>query len=165
MTFPTLSHFIENITGIFIPLPIQTFGFFIVLSFIFVHHFIRNEFKRLEKLGVLKEAIVSSQKSFFLNFFEFIFNGLMSFVFGYKILFIINNYRLFADAPQKVLLSPDGSIYLGIFFLLISIYMNLSNKKKEVIKTKKVLPSDISWNFIFVAAISGIIGAPVIKSM
>ena len=30
--FPTLSHLIEYITGIFIPLPFKTFGFFIALA-------------------------------------------------------------------------------------------------------------------------------------
>ena len=54
MTYPTISHLIEAITGIFIPLPIQTFGFFIVTAFIAGHYFIKKEFLRFEKLQIFK---------------------------------------------------------------------------------------------------------------
>ena len=44
-----ISHFIEQIIGVFIPLPIQTFGFFIVAAFVSAQYFIKQEFIRLER--------------------------------------------------------------------------------------------------------------------
>ena len=63
MTYPTISHFIENIIGIYIPLPIQTFGFFIVLAFIAGHYFIHKEFQRLESIQVFQPIKLKLSKS------------------------------------------------------------------------------------------------------
>ena len=63
MTYPTISHLIESLTGVFIPLPIQTFGFFIVTAFILGHYFIKIECLRLEGLNVFK-AVKTRLKAF-----------------------------------------------------------------------------------------------------
>ena len=105
MTYPTISHFIEEITGVFIPLPIQTFGFFIVLAFIVGHYFIKKEFLRLEKLKLLNSIETQSKKSYIIIMLDYLINIIVSFFFGYKILFIIKNYSLFAQNPQDILLS------------------------------------------------------------
>ena len=84
----------------------------------------------------------------------------MSFLFGYKIIHIINNYENFAKKPQEILLSSHGSILLGLCFLMITIcYIYYGKKKPNVVEVKNISPSQLSWNFIFIAGISGIIGA------
>ena len=159
MTYPTISHFIESLTGIFIPLPIQTFGFFIVLAFLFGRYFIKKEFLRLESLKIFKSVTLENKKYNSETIIDYIINGLMSFLFGYKIIYIIQNYSAFAESPQQIVLSSDGNLLLGILFLISTIayiyYSNTQQKERETI----ILPSDLSWNFIFVAAVGGIIGA------
>ena len=49
--YPSISHMINDLFGINIPLPIQTFGFFMVLSFIFGGLIISLELKRKQKEG------------------------------------------------------------------------------------------------------------------
>ena len=160
MTYPTISHFLEDITGFFIPLPIQTFGFFIVLAFFVAHYFIKKEFLRLESLNVLKNITITNSGNFIPLIFEYLFNGIMSFLFGYKIIYIIKNYQLFATYPQKTLLSSEGSILVGFLFLFLSIiYIYQSNKIKLKKKQELTHPSQLSWNFIFIAGFSGIVGA------
>jgi len=160
MTYPTISHFIESITGVFIPLPIQTFGFFIVSAFFAAQYFIKKEFLRLESIGVLQSSPILNKENKFALIFDYIINGLMSFLFGYKIIHIIKNYETFAKKPQEILLSSQGSILLGLCFLMTTIfYMYYGKKKTNVVEVKNILPSQLSWNFIFIAGISGIIGA------
>ena len=160
MTYPTISHFIESITGIFIPLPIQTFGFFIVSAFFAAQYFIKKEFLRLESIGILKSTPISNKENQFESILDYIINGLMSFLLGYKIIHVIKNYEFFAKKPQDILLSSDGNILLGVCFLIAtSIYIYHGKQKINAIEVKNILPSQLSWNFIFIAGISGIIGA------
>ena len=160
MTYPTISHFIEQITGLFIPLPIQTFGFFIVAAFVSAQYFIKQEFLRLERNGTLHRVKISNKETLIQSSLDYIFNGLISFLIGYKLIYIIQNYENFAKKPQEILFSTNGNILLGICFLLTTItYIYYSKKNIQEIKVRDVFPSQLSWNFIFVAGISGIIGA------
>jgi len=161
MTYPTISHFIEEITGFFIPLPIQTFGFFIVLAFIVGHYFIKKEFLRLEKLKLLNSIEIQSKKSYIIILFDYLINIIVSFFFGYKILFIIKNYSLFAQNPQEVLLSTNGNVVIGLVFSFFTITHLIRKHKSDSSDTQKgkINPSQLSWNLIFIAGISGIIGA------
>ena len=168
MTYPTISHFIESVTGLFIPLPIQTFGFFIVLAFLIGHHFIRKEFLRLEKLNILNSIAVQNSRSINNIIFDYIINGSLSFLFGFKIIHIIQNYQHFSESPQAILLSKDGNIVLGCVFLLVNILFNYYTNNKRAtkpIQNTHILPSDLSWNILFVAGFSGIIGAKLFAVM
>ena len=51
--YPTISHFIYDITGNYIGLPIMTFGFWIAIAFLIGAWIITLEFKRKEKEGKL----------------------------------------------------------------------------------------------------------------
>ena len=160
MTYPTISHFIESFTGIFIPLPIQTFGVFIVLAFIFGRLYIYKELSRKEKLNIFNiNSIKTKPTNSFIT--DYIINGIMNFLFGYKIFFIINNYQKFAEAPQEILLSKDGDLIIGLAFLILNIiYTYYTNKKtNKNINATHMTASSLSWQLLFIAAISGIIGA------
>ena len=149
MTYPTISHFIENLTGIFIPLPIQTFGLFIVLAFLTGRYFIKKQFLRLEHIGYIKEVETPQNTKTTNIVLDYFFNGLISFLLGYKIIHIIQNYKVFSESPQKILLSSDGNLIVGLLFLIINVaYIYSFYKKDATIEAKTILPSDLSWNFL-----------------
>ena len=160
MTFPTISHFIESVSGIFIPLPIQTFGFFIVLAFVIGHYFIQKEFIRLEKLKIFKSIHINNSKSVVGLVLEYCINGLMSFLLGFKILYIINNYKKFTESPQDLIFSLEGNLFLGLLFMLFTLAYSVYKKPKNIQKNAVLIyPSQLSWNILFVAGLSGILGA------
>ena len=47
--FPTLSHLIEYFTGVFIPLPFKTFGFFVAMAFLAASYFISKDLSEKNK--------------------------------------------------------------------------------------------------------------------
>ena len=52
--YPTISHLIADIFGVYIPLPIQTFGFWVAMAFLLASWTLTLELKRKEKLGIIK---------------------------------------------------------------------------------------------------------------
>ena len=52
--YPTISHLIQDLFGIYIPLPIQTFGFCVAVAFLLASWMLSLELKRKEEEGILQ---------------------------------------------------------------------------------------------------------------
>ncbi|MEO5909405.1 MAG: prolipoprotein diacylglyceryl transferase family protein [Pelobium sp.] len=168
--FPTLSHLINYLFGINIPLPVQTFGFFVALAFVAGYWGFSQELKRREKLGqvhaVQKEVEVGKPATIS----ELFFNGLFGFLIGYKLIYGLLNYTAFVDDPQGFILSTKGNFIAGLVLAGIFAYWAYRDKKKEQLPNpKKVMvtfhPYEMMGTFIAWAAIAGIIGAKVFDNL
>ena len=168
--YPTISYLLEDLLGIKIPLPIQTFGFFVALSFIVGSYFISKEFKRKEKEGLISKIKQKKLIGEGMTIIDWISSTIGGFLIGFKLLEAILDYDSLVQNPQEFILSTKGSIIGGILVALISALTKYKEKEKTKLPKPKLTEQDVHpyqlvGNMIMIAAISGIIGAKIFASL
>lgn len=170
--YPTISDLIADIFGINIPLPIQSFGFFVALAFVLVSFVIISELKRKEKLGKLPTTIKKTLKGGKIKISEWTIAGIIGFVLGYKLFDAVIDYTSFVNNPQQFILSTEGSIIGGFLGVIISLGSKYWNRLKELKKYPKstweeevVHPYQHTANIIVYGAIFGLLGAKIFHNL
>ena len=168
--YPNISYLLNDLFGINIPLPIQTFGFFVAIAFLLSSWTLSLELKRKEKEGLIfatsHKKIVGKK----ITTQQLIFSFFIGFLVGYKLIYAGLNYNDFANHPQAFILSSQGHILGGILGGIINCFLKYKEVKKQELETPKIItqnihPYQLVGNMTMIAAISGIIGAKLFHNL
>jgi len=131
--YPTISHLLFDLFGVNIPLPIQTFGFWVAIAFLAASYVITKELKRKEKEGHLSVSIIKETIGKSLSTYEILSSLITGFFIGFKLIEALFHYSDLVANPQDFILSTRGSFIGGIFIAGLSIYLKWNENKKNKI--------------------------------
>jgi phosphatidylglycerol:prolipoprotein diacylglycerol transferase len=169
--YPTISHLLFDLFEINIPLPIQTFGFWVAIAFLAASFVITKELKRKEKEGHLSVSIIKETIGGLGAYIDSIlFSLITGFFIGFKLIESLFHYSDLVANPQDFILSTRGSFIGGIFIASLSVYLKWNENKKTKLAIAKeiektVHPFELVGNMTMIAAVSGIIGAKVFHNL
>ncbi len=165
--YPNFYYIFKDWFGLEIPFLqiINSFGFFVAVSFLLAGIFMQKELKRKFKDGILGEAkTLSYMDGVPLTTSDYITSAITGFILGYKILPLLLDFKTAGGNPQEYLLSLKGNPILGILlaaaFLAYNYYIDKKQRLPEPVKKTKVIdPSYYIGEFTLGAFIAGILGA------
>ena len=168
--YPTISHLLFDLFGVKIPLPIQTFGFWVAIAFLVAAWLVSKELRRKEKEGFLNPTVVKVMVGKSLSITEIFSSIITGFLIGYKGIEAILHYADLVANPQDFILSSRGNMIGGLLIAVISIYLKWKENKKTSLDTPKEIektihPYQLVGNMTMIAAVSGIIGAKVFHNL
>lgn len=169
--YPNLYYFLKETFGIEpwgFTQYINSFGFFVALSFLLAAYLLTQELKRKEKEGIL---IYSEDKIIVgapISTSEIISGFLFGFIVGYKLIGIFLNSE---DVhPQEYIFSTKGSFLGGI--LLAALFTGLKFREKKAAqlskpetKLVKVWPHQRVSDITVMAAVAGFLGAKLFDNL
>ncbi len=162
--YPTFSHFLYDIFGINLPLPIKMFGLWVAFAFVAAGYFLVKELKRKQQEGhlttVTKNVVIGRK----LSILDVALTALLGFLVGYKLGYIVSDYNLFVEDTEAILLNTKGSWIGGVIGATILGFWNYKEAKAKELPTPttstiNIEPEEHASTLIFLAATSGIFGA------
>jgi len=168
--YPSISDLLRDLFGWNIPLPVQTFGFFLGLSFAGAYITTIRELKRKESLGLISAKRIKEWINKKATFSDTISSVLISALIGYKLFESVLHYSDLVANPQDFILSARGSILGALIGAALSYYPIKRNddkigkaEPKEIEKDQH--PYQIMGNVLAIAAIAGLLGAKIFHNL
>lgn len=168
--YPTISHLIQDVFGVYIPLPIQTFGFFVAIAFLLASWMLSLELKRKEEEGILKIFTQDKIVGLKASSWQLISAAFVGFLIGFKLLEAVFYYSHFVANPQEFILSSRGDFIGGFLGAIVSTYTKYKEFAKQALPSPKTVqenihPYEIVGNITMLAAGAGLVGAKIFHNL
>lgn len=169
--YPNLYYAFKDIFGVELEglKLVNSFGFFVALSFILSAWVLTLELKRKQNLGQFTYTEEKIRVGAPASIAELLINFLLGFVFGFKILgaFVIDSAL---NDPQSFILSANGSWPLGILVGLVFSGLKWWEKNKQKLakpeeRIIRIWPHDRVGDIVLYAALFGFLGAKVFHNL
>ena len=144
---------------------INSFGFFVAMSFILANFIMTKELKRKFNDGVLgKKQFITILKGNAFSVSDYVTAAITGFIIGFKFLPVLIDFSVVNNDPQSYILSAKGDFIYGLLVMLAFLGFNYWQDKKqrlpEVVKEQKQIDPSYHMGAITMAAfIGGIFGA------
>ncbi len=169
--YPNLYYAFKDIFGIELSglKLVNSFGFFVALSFIISAWILTIELRRKQQQGLFvhtEETITIGAPA---GIKELLLNFLLGFVFGYKIIGAFTVPDALND-PQAFILSGKGSLVTGVLLGLVFGGLKWWEKNKQKLdkpetRTIRIWPQDRVGDIVIYAALFGFIGAKIFHNL
>lgn len=169
--YPNLYYAFKDIFGVELEglKLINTFGFFVAIAFIVAAWILTLELKRKQQQGLFtftEEKIMIGEPA---GIGELFVNGLLGFIFGYKLIGAFTIPDALAD-PQSFILSPRGNFLTGMIVALIFGGIKWWEKRKQQLdkpeeRIVRIWPQDRVGDIVIYAALFGFLGAKIFHNL
>ncbi len=170
--YPNLYYAVKDLFGLdwkFLHF-VNSFGFFVAISFILAAITLTMELKRKEGQGLLQaedETIVVGKTA---SPGELIINFLLGFVLGYKLIGLFTTSSPLAQNPADYIFSAEGNglagILIGLFFAALKFREKYKTRLAKPEERKiRIWPHDRVGDLVIFAAVFGFLGAKIFNSL
>jgi phosphatidylglycerol---prolipoprotein diacylglyceryl transferase len=170
--YPNLYYAVKDLFGLDLKFLhfINSFGFFVALSFIGAAMVITNELKRKERQGLLEaeeETIVVGKIA---SPGELLTNFILGFLIGYKIIGLFTANTPLSQNPADFIFSSAGNGWAGLALGLLFAGLKWREKYKQKLpkpeeRKIRIWPHDRVGDIIILGAVFGFLGAKIFNSL
>lgn len=170
--YPNLYYAVKDLFGISLPFLhfVNSFGFFVALSFIAAAVTLTKELMRKEREGLLysrEELVMIGQPA---SPTDLSLNFLLGFILGFKLIGLITADSALTNNVQDYMLSLQGNLPAGIILGLLLAGLKWFEKHKQKLpqpqeKKVRIWPHDRVGDMTLYAFIFGFIGAKIFNSL
>lgn len=147
-----------------------TFGIFVALAFLVSAWVLTQELKRKEKRGLLsfrQETIMVGAPA---SFSELLINGVIGFLFGYKLIGAFLASRQQGLDLQEYIFSSEGNFWGGLVVGALLAFLKYRERNKQKLpkvekRTIRIWPHDRVGDIVIMALVFGIIGAKLFDNL
>jgi prolipoprotein diacylglyceryltransferase len=164
--YPNLYYFFKESFGIKIGFLrfINSFGFFVAISFLIAAALLTRELRRKSKQGLFHPTDTKRVAGQSVTASELIVNFILGFIVGYKIIALFFLPAEATQDPQAYIFSSMGNLPAGIIVGLLFAFLKWRDRKKHQLakpeeRTVRLWPEDRVGELTIIALVVGLAGA------
>ncbi|HEX2607919.1 MAG TPA: prolipoprotein diacylglyceryl transferase family protein [Flavisolibacter sp.] len=143
---------------------INSFGFFVAISFLVAAALLTHELRRKSKLGLLQPTEMKIRVGEPASAIDLLTNFILGFLLGYKIIALFFLGPAATQDPQAYIFSTTGSLPAGLIMGLLFAGLKYWDKKKQQLKNPedrviRYWPHDRVGELTIIALVVGLLGA------